>query len=146
MRLRSREARRPEAQRISGLSACDIGFCLIERILKAPLIDPEQLLTFAYLFIVMNKDVADQAGNVCGDRDHVGAHTAVARPRLKHVIAPELPADGSRYQHHNKREQHAARRGEKVLHRFVPEILRSPSYASGRMLTLAAVTTPSRMT
>jgi hypothetical protein len=36
-----------------------IGLGLIERILKAPLIDAEQLLTFAHLFIVVSTDVAD---------------------------------------------------------------------------------------
>jgi hypothetical protein len=31
----------------------------------------------------VNIDVADQAGNVSGDLDHVGAHAAVARPRFE---------------------------------------------------------------
>ncbi len=103
------------------LTARDIGLRLIERILKAPLIDAEQLLALAHLFVVMNKDVADQAGHVGGDRDDVGAHAAVARPRLEHVIAPELPADGNRHQHYDEREQHAAGRGEKLLHCCIPE-------------------------
>ena len=47
----------------------DIGLRLSERILKAPLIDTEQLLAFAHLFVVVNKDVADEARNVGGDRD-----------------------------------------------------------------------------
>src|SRR5262249_11065920 len=43
------------------LPARDIGFRLIERILKAPLIDTEQLLALTYLFVVVNEDIADQA-------------------------------------------------------------------------------------
>jgi len=39
----------------------DIGFGLIKRILKAPLIDTEQLLAFAHPFVVVDEDVADQA-------------------------------------------------------------------------------------
>src|SRR5581483_8979378 len=78
------------------LPARDIGFRLIERISKAPLIDSKQLLALAHFFVVVNEDVADEAGNVGGNRDDIGAHAAVTRPRLEHVVAPELPADGNR--------------------------------------------------
>jgi hypothetical protein len=47
--------------------------------LKAPLIDTKQLLTFAHLFVVVNEDVADQAGNIGRDR------TTSARTRPSRV-------------------------------------------------------------
>ena len=127
------------------LLARHIGFGLIERILKAPLIDAEQLLAFAHLFVVVNKDVADQAGYVGGDLDHVGAHTAVARPRLEHVIAPELPAGEYRHQHHDEREQRAAERGKKAFHRCITDFTSTP-HASGKIVAAAAVTAASKMT
>src|ERR1700677_3851671 len=99
-----------------GLSARNIGFRLVDRILKATLVDTEQWLALAHLLVVVNKNVADQSGNIGCYRNHVGAHTAVARPWFEHIITPELPADGNRHEQRNERDQHTTGRGEKVFH------------------------------
>ena len=80
---------------------------LFECIDKAALIDLEQWLPFGHLLVVVNEDLADQAGDVGRHRDDVGAHAAVARPRLEHVIAPELPADGDRGGNDDQGDQHS---------------------------------------
>ena len=76
---------------------------LLKCILESPLVDAEQLLTFAHLLVVVNKDIANQTRYVGWDLDHVGAHTAVARLWREHVIAPELPAGEYSHQYHHER-------------------------------------------
>src|SRR5262245_14465281 len=68
------------------LTAGDVGLRLIERILEAPLVDAEQLLAFGHFVIVVNKDVADQAGNTGDDRHDVCANPHVARPRPDRAV------------------------------------------------------------
>jgi hypothetical protein len=127
------------------LAARRLGFGLIERILKAPLIDAKERLSLSYLLIILNKDVTDEPGHVGGHGHNVGADAAIARPWFEHVVTPELPADHNGHPDHNQRDQHPAGRSHpSSLH--APEIREPQPHMSGRILAAAAVTRPSRMT
>jgi len=65
-----------------------IGLGLIERILKASLIDAEQLLAFAHLFVVVNKDVADQGRKLVVAGCHTPTVLNLVEESLDQVASP----------------------------------------------------------
>ena len=68
------------------LLARHIGLGLVECILKAPLIDAEQLLAFAHLFVVVNKDVRTRRLKSAILADALAKFTIKVEPRRENCL------------------------------------------------------------
>ncbi|MNH10095.1 hypothetical protein D3C79_695630 [compost metagenome] len=83
---------------------------------EAVLVDGEQHVAAFDHLVVTHFDLLNQAGDIRGNLDHIGANVPVPGPGREHVVHDHLPDQYGRQRHYQQGQDHAAQGQQGFFH------------------------------